>query len=382
MALGIPSGPQQALGAGPAHRAAAVLLRRVPQRGIQPQVAVDAKGTIHLIYYKDDPYGGDIFYVRSKDGRAFSRPIRVNSEAGSAIAVGNIRGAHLALGKNGRVHIAWNGSNKSEPKGSVKPAPMLYTRMDDTGTAFEPQRNVIHSAVGLDGGGSVAADRKGNVYVAWHAPEPGVRGEDRRRVWIAVSTDEGKTFAPEKAAWTKPTGVCGCCGLRAFAGSKGRLFVLYRSAIKQVHRDMYLLTSDDKGVHFTGIDLHPWNVEGCPMSTASFVEGRAGILAAWETKGQVYFTRIDRETGMCSRPIPAPGTGQDRKYPTVATNARGEVLLAWTEGMGWNRGGALAWQVFDRTGKPTKQKGQAEGVPTWSLVAAFARPGGSFVIVY
>jgi hypothetical protein len=371
-----------ALEGKPAPASPRVTLLRVPDHGIQPQVAVDAKGIVHLIYFKGDPYGGDIFYVRSKDGRAFSRPLRVNSQPGSAIAVGNIRGAHLALGKNSRVHVAWNGSNKGEPKGSVKPAPMLYTRMNDAGTAFEPQRNVIRSAFGLDGGGSVAADGNGNVYVAWHAPEPDSRGEDRRRVWVAVSTDDGKTFACEKTAWTKPTGVCGCCGLRAFADPKGMLYVLYRSAARQVHRDMYLLISRDKGSDFEGIHLHPWQVETCPMSTASFTQGRTGILAAWETKGQVYFARIDRTTGKCSTPVPAPGTGSGRKHAAVAVNARGELLLVWTEGMGWNRGGSLAWQVFDRSGEATKDKGGAESVPTWSLVAAFVRPDGGFTVVY
>src|SRR5262249_38664040 len=155
---------------------AKVTLLRVPHKGIQPQVALDSKGVVHLIYFQGDPAGGNIFYVRSRDGHTFSRPLRVNSKAGSAIAIGNIRGAHLAVGKNSRIHVAWMGSNKEEPKGSVKPTPMLYTRLNDDGTAFEPQRNVIRSAVGLDGGGSVAADRMGNVYVAWHAPEPDKKG--------------------------------------------------------------------------------------------------------------------------------------------------------------------------------------------------------------
>jgi hypothetical protein len=99
---------------------------------------------------------------------------------------------------------------------------MLYTRLNDVGTAFEPQRNLITAAVVLDGGGSVAADAAGNVYVFWHAPEPGKKGEGNRRVWVAASADEGKTFAAERAASTEPTGACGCCGLRAFADRKGR----------------------------------------------------------------------------------------------------------------------------------------------------------------
>jgi hypothetical protein len=359
-----------------------VSLLRVPDRGIQPQVAVDDRGVVQLIYFRGDPWGGDVYYVRSKDGAAFSRPLRVNSVRGSAIAIGNIRGAQLALGKNGRPHVAWNGSNKGEPKDSVKPAPMLYTRLNDAGTAFEPQRNVIHSAFGLDGGGSVAADRQGRVYVVWHAPAPGMRGEAHRRVWVAISKDEGNTFAREKAASAESTGVCGCCGLRAFAGRKGTLYVLYRSAAEQVHRDSYLLISRDSGKHFRGTDLHPWKVETCPMSSAAFADGPAGVVAAWETKGQVYFTRIDRATGKCSAPVAPPGGGEGRKHPAVAVNGRGEMLLAWTEGMGWNRGGSAAWQVFDRSGKATKEHGQAEGVPTWSLVAAFARPDGGFTVIY
>jgi hypothetical protein len=201
-------------------------------------------------------------------------------------------------------------------------------------------------------------------------------------VWVAISKNDGKTFAREKPAYAKPTGACGCCGMRAFADRKGTVYVLYRSATDQVHRDMYLLTSTNKAPRFKGVDLHPWKIETCPMSSAAFAEGPAGVLAAWETRGQVFYTRIDRATGKGSGIIPAPGRAQGRKHPVVATNAKGETILAWTEGMGWNRGGSLAWQIFSQSGKPTRDKGQAEGVPTWSLVAVFARPGGGFTILY
>src|SRR5207253_5758314 len=99
----------------------------------------------------------DIYYVRSTDsGASFSDPLKVNSHPGSAIAVGNIRGAHLAVGKNGRVHVAWMGSDMAEPKGPSGASPMLYARLTDAGNEFEPERNVMQSATGLDGGGSVA----------------------------------------------------------------------------------------------------------------------------------------------------------------------------------------------------------------------------------
>jgi RNA polymerase sigma factor (sigma-70 family) len=375
-----------------AHKEAArPVLLRVPGHGIQPQVAVDGKGVVHLVYFKGEPGGGDLFYTTSKDGSQFKpHPIRVNSQAGSAVATGNIRGAHLALGKNGRVHVAWNGSQKARPLAPGKSdspqymrLPMLYTRLNDSGTAFEPQRNLIHSAGGLDGGGSVAADEAGNVYVFWHAPDPGKRGEDNRKVWVAVSTDEGKTFAAERAASTKPTGACGCCGLRAFADSKGRVYTLYRGAKDVTQRDMYLLTSTDRGKSFTSADVDPWSIKTCPMSSEAFAEGPGGrVVGAWETSGEVYFADVNPKTGKRSTPVAAPGTAHGRKHPAVAVNARGETILVWTEGMGWNRGGSLAWQVYDRDSKTTAQHGHASGVPVWSLVAVFVRPDGRFAIVY
>jgi hypothetical protein len=359
-------------------------LLRVPNHGIQPQVAVDGKGVVHLIYFKGDPANGDLFYCRSEDGVHFKDPLPVNSHPGSAIAIGNIRGAQLALGKNGRVHVAWNGSQKAEPRGPGKASPMLYTRLNDAGTAFEPQRNLIQSAFGLDGGGSVAADGAGNVYVFWHAPSPGKKGEEQRRVWVAVSTDEGKTFAAEKAAYAKPTGACGCCGMRAFADSKGTVHVLYRGATKGgEQRDTYLLTSKDGGKSFQGEDLHPWPTNLCPMSSAAFAEGPTGIVVgAWETREQVYFTRIDPAAGKRSDPAVPPGKGKGRKHAVAAVNARGEMILVWTEGMGWNRGGAVVWQVYDKDGKATEEQGRAAGVPVWSLAATFVRPDGTFAIVY
>src|SRR5579872_590450 len=324
-------------------RAHKVTLARVPSGGIQPQVAMDTDGGLHVIYYKGDPSSGDIYYVRSRDGGStFSAPIRVNSQSGSAIAAGNIRGAHLALGKNGRVHVAWNGSHSLTPGAKYGKEPMLYTRLNDAGTGFEPERNLIQSAWGLDGGGAVAADRAGNVYVFWHAPAPGTEGEGKRRVWIARSSDEGATFAPEKAAWENPTGVCGCCGLNAFAASDGTLYALYRSATETVHRDMYLLVSRDRGRTFEGADISKWNVGYCVMSSEAFAPASKGVLAAWETEKQAYFARIDPATGKISSPVAAPGPAGNRKHPAVASNAQGETIFAWTEGMAWKKGGSVA----------------------------------------
>lgn len=351
-----------------------VALVRVPNGGIQAQVIAAEDGTLHLLYFSGDPKHGDLFYVKSSDyGSKWSAPIRANSTAGSAIAVGTIRGGQLAMGRNGRIHVAWNGSSPSNA------APMLYSRLKADGTAFEPERNLMTRTFGLDGGGSVAADSSGNVYVAWHGKTAGAaEGEAGRQVWIAVSHNDGATFDAEKPAWQEPTGACGCCGMALFAARDGAIRALYRSATENVHRDIFLLTSFDHARSFEGRRLHPWEINACPMSSMAFAEGAGMVAGAWETGGQVYFENLTKSNAV---PVSGPGEGKGRKHPRIAITPNGEILTVWTEGTGWQRGGSLAWQMFDSTGKAIGAMHTQAGVPAWSFAAVVAKPGG-FVIVY
>lgn len=367
---------------GTAEENGAVTLMPTPNGGIQPQVAVDSRGVVHLVYYKGDPQAGDLFYTRMQPGeKGFSAPIPVNSSPGSAIAMGTIRGAQIAIGAGDRVHVAWNGSNRAEPKGPGGP-PMLYTSLNAAGTRFEPQRNLITWAGGLDGGGTLAASPRGDVYVLWHA-NPNGDGEENRAVYLASSSDNGKTFARERRINALPTGVCGCCALRAFVDSSATLYVFYRAATEKIYRDMYLLTSADRGATFRSEKVHPWNINSCPMSSSSLTQNRTGVQAAWETEEQIYFADFRADGSRIDSPIVAPAGGSGRrKHPVIVANGKGRTLLAWTEGTGWNRGGALAWQVYGAEGALSALKGRQAGVPVWGLLTAFARPDGGFTLLY
>ena len=365
--------------------APSVSLIRTPDGGIQPQAALDEQGTVHLIYYKGEAGGGDVFYVkRAATAGEFSKPIRVNRQPGSAIAAGTIRGAQLALGKNGRVHVVWNGGKGATKVnlGGQDVTPLLYTRWNDAGTAFEPERNIITYAGGLDGGSSVAADGQGNVYVAWHGSAPDNQDKEAgRAVFVSRSTDEGKTFSREKAAAPTKTGACGCCGMRAFADSQGAVYILYRAATDMMGRGETLLVSRKPGADFEVAYSHPWKAMTCPMSSASLTESESGVLGAWETGDNVFFASVDPKTMQVTRPT-SPMAGLKRKHPVAVANAKGETLLVWTEGTGWAKGGSVAWQLFDPSGTAAGEKGRAPGVAVWSLPTAFANADGNFVIVY
>jgi hypothetical protein len=362
--------------------AAPVQFLRTPGGGIQPQAAVDSKDVVHLIYFKGDPKGGDVFYVRREPGASeLSKPLPVNCQPHTSMAIGTIRGPQLAIGKEGRPHVVWDGMGEGvAAAGAPVRHPLFYTRLNDAGTAFEPERNVITYAYGLDGGSSVAADLQGNVYAIWHAPQPGgTNGEADRAVFVARSNDEGKTFSREARAISEPTGACGCCGLRAFADSGGAVYILYRAASMSGTRDETLLRSRGPRADFEIAYSHQWKLGSCPMSSASLSETATSVLAGAETHGRVFFIRLDRDSGRISAPVSPEARA---KYPIAVGNAKGEVLLVWAEGTGWGKGGSVVWQIYDRNDEPSSQKGRAEGLAAWSMPAAFVGRDGRFTIVY
>ena len=359
---------------------------RTPAQGLQPQTVVDSYGAVHLVYLRGDPKASDVFYARRAAGSsAFSTPIRVNSAPGSAIAIGTVRGAQLALGRNDRVHVVWNGSQPATDPGA-KGSPMLYTRLDDSGHAFEPQRNLMTCTMNLDGGGSVAADRAGNVYAVWHGHlRTGPDDEVHRGVYVARSTDDGKTFTPEKQVNPEGLGVCGCCGLKASTDRRGDLAIVFRSADEIGNRDSMLLLSADHGNTFRSLLLGKWRSSTCPMSTPALDQGPDNVmLAMWETQGQV-FRRALYPNGPDSSSVAlaADGNPGNRKHPVAAFNEMNgsHLLLAWVEGTGWEKGGSLAWECIDlKSGG--RSTGSRPGVPAWDLAAVIPERDGGFTIIY
>lgn len=359
----------------------AVSVVQVPNGGIQPQAVADAEGIIHLVYFRGAPAGGDLFYVTlASDGRA-SSPIRVNSIAGSAIATGSVRGAQIAVGPNGRVHVAWNGSKPAEAPGGPR-IPMWYARSKPGALAFEAQRALTTWTEGLDGGGAIAADRSGRVTVAWHAMGA-TPAEAQRTVYLAKSSNDGMTFSKEARATAAAIGSCGCCGMRALFDRAGRLQLLFRAATDAIDRDATWLTVGG-GPARHPVRLHAWRLEACPMTTFGMAEGPGGLFAAWETQQQIYSAMLDpatgRVSGLASGLASVPGAAT-RKHPSVAVNEAGDRLLAWTEGTAWNRGGTVAWRLVDSAGQQLAAAAGAGPVPVWGLVAAVAARDGSFVIL-
>ncbi len=368
--------------------AAPIRFERLPDGGIQPQTELGEDGSRHLLWFKGDPMGGDIYYARQAPGAkssstTFSTAVRVNAQPGSAIAAGTMRGPQMAVGRGGRVHVAWmGGSGAAKPTvAGERVTPMLYARMRDNGAGFEPEKNLITHAAGLDGGGTVAADRHGRVYVLWHGHEPGREGEENRGVYLARSTDDGQSFAPERLAASEAKGACACCGMKATTGPAGELLILFRAAPASSDRPQTLLVSRDRGDTFHAEFAQPWNIATCPASTAFLARASSGLLlGAWETEGNAVWASLDPSGRKELRPVAAQPGSAKKKFPAVAENSRGEVLLVWNEPAGWGQEGRLGWELY-RQGQRA-DSGSAQGIPAWSYAVPIAGEDGQFAILY
>lgn len=109
-----------------------------------------------------------------------------------------------------------------------------------------------------------------------------------------------------------------------------------------VHRDMYLLESRDNGLTFRGSDISKWNVGYCVMSAEGLVSGIGALSPHGKPRSRFAIRLLSR----VQRRLPTglyPPLRTNQKYPSLAINRNGFLLIAWTEGMGRKHGGSLDW---------------------------------------
>jgi hypothetical protein len=162
---------------------------------------------------------------------------------------------------------------------------------------------------------------------------------------------------------------------------EGTIFLTFRAAENNVHRDTYLLISNDGARSFRSRLVDRWKVRGCPTTTYSFTESLGRVFFSWENKGQVFFAKAEDAEEIL--PLAPTGEARKRKFPILASNEEGEILMAWTEGADYRQGGDLAWQLFDKDGNPTDERGRLEGgARPAGMPAAYASSDGRFVVFY
>jgi hypothetical protein len=319
-----------------AHAVAAPEVRvvEVPGGGGVPDAETGADGTIHLVWVKAD----DVWYAKSTDnGRSFSAPLRVNSDPGTAHPPNMFRGPDVAVGRDGMVHVIWynNAFQRKRPKDEWG---VNYARLEAKAGAFTPTRNLNHLP---SDGFSLGTNERGQVAVVYMTG----------KLNLLTSQDNGETFAPPREI--EGVDPCECCASRALLDGNGTLFTFYRDKAENV-RDMFVLRVRERSVlgglvdqqlsTRTRLSTRPWSIAGCPMTGESLTRAGNGFVAAWETKGEVSFTRLDAS----GKPSGTPEfeVAPRGKFPIALANTDDIVCVSWKEGS------QLNWRLFDRDNRP------------------------------
>lgn len=340
---------------------AAAEVMAVPSPGGQPIAAkMDAQGVLHLVCDAD---GGPRYYRSEDGGRTFGRPLPIVVRAtGHAKPAGlEYTVWDLAVAPNGQVHVAL-GTNAWKLKLPKDQWGFHYARLAHGGTAFEPLRNINGKP---SEGFSLAVDGRGNVAACWLAD----------KLYANLSSDSGATFGPTREI-DSSFNPCNCCTTSAAFGADGTLAILYREETNN-DRDMFVVlwNAQTGKVARQPVSSTSWKIDACPMTYYSVESCGDGYVAAWPTKGRVYFARLDA-SGRRQAPLEVSTSGQTgmRTGLRAVANSRGSMLIVW------NHENKVGWQAYTADGRTDGVAGRAS--TSGKGAAAVANAKGDFIVVH
>ena len=346
------------LGCQASDLAGRVRVVRVPISGSVIKAQMGAEGAIHLLIDSDE---GPRYLTSQDSGATFSAPMPIVDAATQKPGL-QFSGWDMAVGKGGRVHVAM-GNNAWKLKLPKEEWAFYYATLAPGAKAFSPVRNLNRKP---SEGFSLAADERGDVTACFLSG----------KLYTMVSHDNGETFtaiSEPDPAWNP----CDCCTSAAAYGPDGKAALLYREETNN-DRDMYVALwdqmSEDKPVK-KRVSQTPWPINACPMTYFSINRTEIGYVAAWPTKGQIYFARLDKD-GAVLPPgeIRTPGMAGMRTGVTAVSVADGATLVAWKNQLK----DSLRGQLYDAKGKPEGEPGTAKS--SGSGAAAVALSDGKFAV--
>lgn len=250
-----------------------LLIPETTIQGQQPNLSVDNKGVIRVVYGK----GEGIYCITSRNGGiSFSSAVLVAELPG--MHLGNTRGPLIASSKNFSVIAAIDkGGNIHSyrlyhPKGIWIP---LTEINDKNGSAPE----------GLM---AIAADKEDNFYSTWLD----IREGGRNNIYFSSLNAKSVKWNANSLVYKSPDKhVCECCKPN-IAVSNNQVVIGFRNWLMG-SRDIYFTVSPDKGKSFSAAQKSgtgTWQLNACPMDGGSLAVNSDGkVSAAWRRNGDVYY---------------------------------------------------------------------------------------------
>ena len=242
------------------------------QPGMQPQVSIDTKGMIRVVFGRND----SIFCATSTDnGLSFS----------DSRLVGHVKGMHLGMTRG--------------PQLASSRTVSLVTAMDKSGDIHFFQLNHLTNkwvkkgfvndarSSAPEGLMGIAADEADNFYAVWLD----LRGNKQNNIYYSSLTAAETKWSKNRLVYKSPDShVCECCK-PSIAVKNKTVAIMFRNWVDGA-RDLYVLQSMDKGRSFDTaqkMGMGTWKLKGCPMDGGGLAfDSKGNIQTTWQRQGIIY----------------------------------------------------------------------------------------------
>jgi hypothetical protein len=301
-----------------AHEPVELASGTAPRHPQQPQLAVDASGSIHIVYGV-----GDLIRYRRSDNGGKSFGEATDLPAVHAMSLGMRRGPRIAATESVLSVTAIGGKQGKGRDGDV-----LAFRSADRGRTWIGPIAVNDVAdAAREGLHAMAAGPNGVLCCVWLD----LRNQ-RTDVMASVSTDGGTTWAKNVLVYRSPDGsVCECCHPCVTFDAQGGIHVMWRNSLAGA-RDMYVASSSDVGKTFgqaSKLGTGSWPLKACPMDGGAIIAtGLHKFATAWRREGSVFLTVSDEPGERRLGPGEQPWIAATSAGPFVVwLKKRGETAL-------------------------------------------------------
>jgi hypothetical protein len=249
-------------------------LIKVSTFGKQPTLTVDATGDLNVAFGE----GNSIFYTQSTDGgKTFSSPEKVGEQ--EQLALGVTRGPQIVSIRDYLIIAA------ADHTGRI----VVYQRKRGESEWSKGVDILKGESTAKEGFVAIAAGKNNDVHAAWLD----LRIGQHNNIFGASSKDGGQTWSESKLIYASPDGkVCPCCRPSVAADRKGNVYVMFRNDFKGA-RDLYLAHSGDGGMTFAPAEklgTGTWMFDKCPMDGGGLSISPDGhVGTAWRRDNSVFY---------------------------------------------------------------------------------------------
>lgn len=273
-------------------------------RGQQPNVGVDTKGVIRMVYGD----GEKIFCITStNNGNSFSNPVLVGEI--NEMLLGHTRGPQIASSKNYTLISAID-----------KDGAIHSYRLNHQSGKWAKLGSVNDSKGSADEGlMAVTADTEDNFYAVWLD----IRVNKKNNIFFSTVNGKSSSWSKNLMVYKSPEGnVCECCKPN-IATNNGRVVISFRNWLMG-SRDIYYAVSTNKGKTFSDPEKSgtgTWRLNACPMDGGGVAISETGITStAWRRNSDVYYWSENQ-------PEQRLGTGRD----VSMAQSKNNTFVSWQD---------------------------------------------------